>query len=128
MREKDKAKCGRNPDGTLQRYQAERTGNYTRKQYQILEVLCKGRGKDANGELIPCDMNHLLSAIPYETTRTSMYFSLRPLMRYGLIEKETAYREGTKVAITLYRPTELGMKVMGVNKPSYIEDPIFIDE
>ncbi len=54
----------------------------TRKQVAILDVIMRGA---EDGGLI--DMDTLLEKLPYETTKDSMQFSIRYLIRRGLVEK-----------------------------------------
>lgn len=63
---------------------------FTRKQVEILETIRKGA---PDGDFL--DMDMLLEMLPYETTKQSMQFSIRALIRRGLIEKKgTELRRG----------------------------------
>lgn len=67
-------------------------GHFTKKQINILSVISKG---NPNGTFV--DLDQLLSAIDYETTKQSMQFSIRTLVNRGLIEKKpTESRRGRK--------------------------------
>lgn len=92
----------------------------TNKQYKILTVLCHGNGKDDNGVLIPCDLDQLLERVAYDTTKASMQFSIRALIKRGMIKKDTEARRGAKRVI--YIPTRVAMQVMGYRDPSWIQD------
>lgn len=91
----------------------------TNKQYKILTVLCHGNGKDEEGKLIPCDLDQLLERVAYETTKASMQFSIRALIKRGMLKKDTEARRGAKRVI--YIPTRAAMQVMGFRDPSWIE-------
>lgn len=54
----------------------------TKKQIQIMAIICRGIGKE---EFTPVDMTKLLKLLPYKTTRHSMQFSLRRLVMRNLI-------------------------------------------
>lgn len=54
----------------------------TRKQIEIMKVVCAGMGGDS---FTPVDMNALLERLGYKTSRDSMQFSLRRLVMHGLI-------------------------------------------
>lgn len=97
----------------------------TNKQYKILIVLCHGNGKDERGNLIPCDLDELLERIAYDTTKPSMQFSIRALIKRGLLTKGSETRRGAK-RVT-YIPTRLAMQIMGYHDPSWIEDMTLSD-
>ncbi len=93
----------------------------TTKQWQILTVVCDANGKDENGNLIPVDMDELLSRLAYRTSKESMHFSLRPLLKKGYITKDYEKRRGARRMVLV--PTRLAMQVMGYgDSPAYIED------
>jgi DNA-binding MarR family transcriptional regulator len=54
----------------------------TSKQIHILTVILK---KNPDGRAV--DLDQILSRLPYETTKDSLHFSLRALIKKGLIEK-----------------------------------------
>ncbi len=55
----------------------------TKKQMHVLSVIARG-GDD--GDFL--DLDQLLEKINYETTKASMHFTLRGLLRRGMIEKK----------------------------------------
>lgn len=92
---------------------------FTDKQYKILIVLCHGNGKDENGKFVPCDIDELLERLAYRTTKQSMQFSIRALVKHRLIVKDKEKRRGAKRVILV--PTTTAMKIMGYYDPSYLE-------
>lgn len=54
----------------------------TTKQSQIVAVVYQ---KNTDGTLI--DLDQLLDRLPYETTKQSIHFSLRPLIERGFLKK-----------------------------------------
>jgi hypothetical protein len=93
----------------------------TDKQMQIMLVICDGDGRDANGNLIPIDMDQLLERLPYKTTKMSMQFSIRALIANGIMYKgDYQHRRGRK-RVT-YFPTDLGRAMVKLgSSPSFIE-------
>jgi DNA-binding MarR family transcriptional regulator len=55
----------------------------TTKQIALLAVIAKGNGPDQ-----PMDLDEILDAITYETTKQSLQFSIRALIARGLIYKK----------------------------------------
>lgn len=92
----------------------------TDKQYKILTVLCHGNGKDDEGTLIPCDMDELLERVAYRTSKCSMQFSVRALVKRKLLTKGSELRRGARRVTFI--PTRICMQIMGFNDPSWIED------
>lgn len=83
----------------------------TDKQYRIMSVIVHGDGIDESGQRIPVDMSRLLDLLSYRTTRDSMQFSIRALVKNGLIGKDTDLRRGARRVI--YKPTKLGLQLFG---------------
>lgn len=83
----------------------------TDKQYKIMIVICDGNGRDDNGVFIPVDIVELLDRLAYRTTKASMQFSIRALVRHRLITKGYEARRGAK-RVT-YTPTSLGRQLLG---------------
>lgn len=54
----------------------------TEKQRILLDIIWK---KNPDGSSI--DMDQLVERAPYETTKDSMHFSIRALVKHGLVEK-----------------------------------------
>jgi len=71
----------------------------TAKQIELLRVIRAGNGLDD-----PCDLDEILDRVRYETTKASLQFSIRALIKHGLIEKrDTEKRRGRQrrpIAIT----------------------------
>lgn len=77
----------------------------TPKQNQIVRLILKGsRAKREDGEFSPCDMYEILRRLPYRTTRDSLQFSLRLLVKYDYIRVEY-HRRNNRVRKVLF-PTE----------------------
>jgi DNA-binding MarR family transcriptional regulator len=94
----------------------------TNKQVQILNVLVKGEGVDAQGALIPADLDQLLERLDYKTTKASIQFSIRALIARGLIAKAgMENRRGRKRV--LLAPTETGKSLVSPSTPV----PLFIE-
>lgn len=59
------------------------------KQTTILNIIVKG---NPDGTFM--DLDQLLEALPYETTKSSIHFSLRALIKKGFVEKgELRFRD-----------------------------------
>lgn len=56
--------------------------NLTAKQLELLRVIDNGNGK---GD--PTDLDEILAGVRYETTKQSLQFSIRALIKHALIEK-----------------------------------------
>lgn len=80
----------------------------TRKQTNIMEVVCCGVGSD---EFVPVDLNTLLETIPYVTTKESMQFSLRKLILHGYIRIDYEERGDKKRLRKVIYPTEEGKEI-----------------
>lgn len=80
------------------------------KQIQILVEVQKGSVNDL-GEAAPIDLDQLLERLPYKTTKESMQFSIRALIRRGMLEKagNESRRGRSRV---LYRLTDYGVKTI----------------
>jgi len=75
----------------------------THKQVHVLEKIVLGPGE---GQLI--DLDQLLASINYETTKGSMHFTLRGLLRRGMIVKaEPEIRRGRRRVV--FAPTMRGV-------------------
>lgn len=98
----------------------------TDKQYKILTVLCHGNGNDEEGKLVPCDAEELLERLAYRTSKDSMQFSIRALIKRGLLVKDFVNRRGARRV--LYVPTKKAMQVMGYYKPSYVGESVYGDD
>lgn len=71
----------------------------TAKQIELLRVIATGNGP---GE--PCDLDEILERVRYETTKASLQFSIRALIKHSLIEKKDVEkrrgRQRRPIAIT----------------------------
>ncbi|MFT4064286.1 winged helix DNA-binding protein [Paraburkholderia sp.] len=54
----------------------------TTKQLELLRVIAA-----ANSDGSACDLDEIIERINYETTKASIQFSIRALIKHGLIEK-----------------------------------------
>lgn len=57
--------------------------NMTQKQCQITDIILRG---NPDGSFI--DLDQLVERVPYKTSKDSMHFSIRALIKHGLIEKK----------------------------------------
>jgi len=78
----------------------------TRKQQEVLQVICKGA---EGGEDI--DLDQLLEKISYETSKASMQFTIRSLIKREMIQKlPKELRRGRKRV--LYSATVKGRELL----------------
>jgi repressor of nif and glnA expression len=77
----------------------------TRKQAEIMRVIFEAH--KANN---PIDLDELLDSISYETTKSSMQYSIRALIFKGWIEKGEKFRKGR--SHVTYRLTQRGETIM----------------
>lgn len=63
----------------------------TTKQIHLLTVI-----RDGNPDGRRADLDQILIRLPYETTKQSLQFSIRALIRKGLIQKEDAEKRRGK--------------------------------
>jgi DNA-binding MarR family transcriptional regulator len=96
----------------------------TNKQIEILKVLVAGDGNDVEGRLIPADLDELLDRLGYRTTKASMQFSIRALIKRGLIFKAGMEKRRGRQRVLL-SPTEQAKALLaGGSSPAFIEpDP-----
>lgn len=92
--------------------------NLTVKQISILRVIAAG-----NEDGSRADLDQVLDRIDYETTKASIQFSIRSLIKGGMIVKDSDKRRGRQHVV--YVPTEDCLKVLG-KKP--ISESISISE
>lgn len=59
----------------------------TSKQIEIMRILKEGNGMDGD-KPVPCDLDQLLERLPYTTTKDSIQFSIRALVKKELVEKK----------------------------------------
>jgi len=93
----------------------------TDKQYKIMVVICDGNGRDDEGGVIPVDMEELLDRLAYKTTKDSMQFSIRALVKNRLITKDYENRRGARRVV--YLPTKGGLQLLRYDgsRPAFIE-------
>lgn len=99
----------------------------TSKQHHILTLIAHGDVDASDGasvgaisSFVPIDLNQLLERLPYKTTKASMHFSLRSLIRRELILKGQRERRRGRLRATLL-PTELGKAIIIPPAPPLIE-------
>ena len=79
----------------------------TEKQQEIMRAILRG---NPDGTLL--DIDQLLLLLPYETTKESLQFSLRALIRHGMVEKrEREFRRSRMRCVIA--PTGLAYTVFG---------------
>lgn len=78
----------------------------TTKQLQIMSVVLKG---NEDGSFV--DLDEILDRLPYETTKQSIQFSIRALIRKGLLMKHPREKRRGRCRVIL-SSTELGYRVM----------------
>ena len=78
--------------------------NLTSKQKDVIKTLNLGY---ARGHLL--DLDELLEILPYRTTKQSIQFSLRALIKKGLVEKHDCRPRGE----TLHQRRTLGLTILG---------------
>lgn len=79
------------------------TGRFTAKQVDILECILKGAD---NGDFI--DTDQLLEKVSYNVSKGSLQFSIRFLVKRGLVEKKPReIRRGRKRAVYALTPDAL---------------------
>jgi DNA-binding MarR family transcriptional regulator len=94
----------------------------TNKQIQIMQVIVKGEGLDAEKKFIPVDLDQLLERLPYKTTKASIQFSIRALVAHDLIHKAgQEVRRGRQRV--LLSPTERGKASIAWTQPESILEP-----
>jgi predicted transcriptional regulator len=82
------------------------TFRLTCKQGQILTALLKG---NADGDFL--DIDQLVEAVPYDTTKQSMQFSLRALIKHNLVEKREREKRRGRLR-NILAPTSAAVKIM----------------
>ena len=78
--------------------------NLTSKQKDVIKTLNLGYER---GHLL--DLDELLEILPYRTTKQSIQFSLRALIKKGLVEKHDCRPRGE----TLHQRSTLGLTILG---------------
>lgn len=94
----------------------------TQKQIQIMKLVVAGNGLNEKGELIPVDLNELLERLPYKTSKDSMHFSIRALMRRGMLFKAGLERRRNRMHLVLL-PTKLGIASVATKAVETVVEP-----
>lgn len=81
--------------------------NMTPKQIEIMRCILRG---NAEGDFL--DLDELVEALPYVTTKQSLQFSIRALVKHGLVEKKEGEIRRQRRRRVL-APTILAYSVMG---------------
>lgn len=84
----------------------------TQKQIQIMATIVK-----ANPDGSYLDLDQLVENLPYRTTKESMHFSLRALIKKGLLEKKPQEVRRGRVR-NIIAPTLLGLETMHLHTPA----------
>lgn len=96
--------------------------NVTDKQLQILKIVSTGNGKDpATGAFIPVDLDQLIDGLAYKPTKASIQFSIRALIKRGLIEKGATHEKRRGRQRVLILATPLGHNLVTFNtNPGFV--------
>lgn len=91
---------------------------FTTKQKQIMACVIFGESPNEKTEVLDewLSMNELVEYVPYETTRDSMQFSTRALIKKGLIKKGQRVLKNGRWHTPLI-PTDLAIELIPVIKP-----------
>lgn len=84
---------------------------YTGKQMALLNLILKG---NADGSFL--DIDQLLEALPYETTKASLHFSIRALIKHGMVEKREREKRRLRMRCVL-APTSHAYLAFGRAQP-----------
>jgi len=87
----------------------------TVKQIELLTVIAKGNGPhpDKPGAMQPADLDEILERVRYETTKQSIQFSIRALIKHGFIEKLGMEKRRNRMRVVI-GATELGRQMVGM--------------
>lgn len=105
----------------------------TTKQKQIMCCLIFGKNPENTDDILQqwLTISDLVEYVPYETSRDSMQFSIRALIKKGLVKKGERELRNGRFHIPLI-PTDLAIELIPIIKPyrmvSIIEDEEFICE
>jgi DNA-binding MarR family transcriptional regulator len=94
----------------------------TTKQIDIMRVIVAGDGRDAGGNLIPVDLDQLLERLQYATTKASIQFSIRALIKHNLIYKAGTETRRGRLRVRL-APTERGKATISASPSMSIIEP-----
>lgn len=90
----------------------------TAKQIELLSVIVRG-----NGPGQPCDIDEIVERVRYETTKQSLQFSIRALIKHGLIEKKDLEKRRGRSR----RPIAATAAGMAILAPKTAPTPAYID-
>lgn len=102
--------------------------NLTHKQLMLLRVVVAGNGSDPVTHVFePVDLDQLIERLDYEPTKQSIQFSIRALIRRGLIERGARVSRRGRRRVTIV-PTTLGRQVitLDIDRPVFAGDTPFI--
>lgn len=106
----------------------------TVKQVELLTVIAAGNGSnpDKVGAILPADLDEILDRIRYETTKQSLQFSIRALIKHGFIEKVGLEKRRGRMRVVI-KATNLGLAMVGkspASAASFIEtdDQTIVEE
>jgi len=86
-----------------------------------MDAIIDGHVND-EGEFTYLDMDQLLDAISYETSKQSMTFSIRFLIKKGLVEKQPSELRRKRVRVP-FSPTKYALGVLRTKpEPMVFED------
>jgi DNA-binding MarR family transcriptional regulator len=92
----------------------------TSKQVELLTVIIKGNGSTH------ADLDQIIERVRYTTTKQSMQFSIRALIKHGLVEKKPIEKIRGRQRVTI-APTEKGKKMLNF-EPTTFSSPSVLDE
>jgi DNA-binding MarR family transcriptional regulator len=88
----------------------------TVKQIELLHVIAA-----ANPDGTACDLDQIIERINYETTKASIQFSIRALIKHGLIEKVgSEKRRGRRHVLIGITSEGAGYVSVGKKAPAYV--------
>jgi len=93
----------------------------TRKQVTIMQILLKG---NEDGSF--CDLDQLLERVTYKTSKGSIQFSIRALIKHGMIEKKGLDQRRSARRVVL-GGTEKGYKTLRRDPMVVSHDITFAD-
>lgn len=89
----------------------------TNKQIMVMKVILKGN--KVGDVWTPVDLDELLERIPYDTTKASMQFTIRYLVKKGCIVKGQDHRRSYNRAT--YTPTDQGKSMIQAEDSHWLE-------
>jgi predicted transcriptional regulator len=100
----------------------ERVVMLSLKQTDILTNIVNGNGLDDAGNFCPVDLDQLLERVAHKPSKDSMHFSIRTLVRRGLIYKGDVEKRRGRKRVT-YFPTEEAKNSIGKKENLSIVEP-----